>query len=198
MLSTMTRPLPAAPGTPPDPASAAGQGVVSAAEPALAIRRRAEQWVAHGHDADLVELVGLLRASAQAAIAGSDRVLAERGLSRGRFDVLAALYRAAPGSALTQAELAEAMLITPAGMKKRLDALAEAGWLERLPDPADSRKHQIRLTPAGTQLVTDLLETFFAAEAASLSTLDPADRGTLRDLLRKLLGVRGESAGRAG
>lgn len=155
---------------------------------AAAIRRRAEQWTARGHDPDLVELVGLLRAAAQVVIAGSEKVLDEHGLSRGQFDVLAALYRAGDGTTLTQADLANAMLITPAGMKKRIDALAAAGLLARLPDPGDSRKQLLRLTEAGRRQVARLLEVFFAAEEAALAHLDAAGRATLRTLLRQLVG----------
>ncbi len=161
---------------------------VGARSTADAIRHRAEQWTSRGHDPDLVELVGLIRTAAQEVIAGSDAVLADHGLSRGQFDVLSALYRAGADVALTQADLANAMLLTPAGMKKRIDALAAAGLIARTPDPDDSRKQQLRLTPQGEGKVTVLLDAFFAAEKATLARLGDSEREALRVLLRRLLG----------
>lgn len=152
---------------------------------AEAIRRRAEQWRAHGHDPDLVELVGLLRTAGLHVIAGSEAVLVEHGLKRGQFDVVSALYRAP--SELTQADLANAMLITPAGMKKRVDSLVDSGLVRRLPDASDSRKTRLGLTAAGRALVAQLLSAFFAAEEVALSALDTGERDDLRRLLRRVV-----------
>lgn len=156
-----------------------------------AIRRRAEQWAEHGHDPDVVELVGLIRTAAEHVIAGSEAVLVADGLTRGQFDVLSALYRS--GAALTQADLAGAMLITPAGMKKRIDALVAAGLIVRMPDPDDSRKALLSLSAAGEVRVEQLLAAFFAAEADALEPLSATGRGDLRRLLRDLVDGTPES-----
>lgn len=153
----------------------------------VAVRQRAEQWIARGHDPELVELVGLLRHAADTAAAGAEAVLARHDLSRGQFDVLAALYRAGDDAALTQAELADAMLITGAGMKKRVDALVAAGYIRRVADPHDQRKQRLLLTDAGRHVLAGLLDAFFAAEARAFAALADGERVALRDLLRRML-----------
>lgn len=152
-----------------------------------AVRQRAEQWIARGHDPALVELVGLLRHAADSASSGAKAVLAQHDLSRGQFDVLAALYRAGDDAALTQAELADAMLLTGAGMKKRVDALVTAGYIRRAADPHDQRKQRLLLTDAGRHVLTGLLDAFFGAEARAFAALGDGERVMLRDLLRRML-----------
>ena len=56
----------------------------------------------------------------------------------------------AEGSRLT--ELAERAQLTKQSMGYLVDYLAERGYLERLPDPLDSRAKLIRLTARGWQL----------------------------------------------
>lgn len=153
---------------------------------AAAIERRAGQWAGRGGEPDQAELIGLIRTAARVVIAGSEALLSERGMNRGQVDVLLALYRAGE-SPLTQAQLAGAMLITPAGMKKRIDALVHAGLLLRVPDTDDSRKQRLGLTETGSQFVVDLLGEFFRAESVALSALDRGEREALRSLLRKLV-----------
>lgn len=154
---------------------------------AAAVRRRAEQWVPRGRDPELVELVGLLRTASARVLAGSERVLAGHGLTRGQFDVLAALYRAGDGASLTQAELADGMLLTSAGMKKRVDALVGAGLIARTADPDDQRKQRLALTAAGLATTTGLLDEFFEAERAVVDRLGASDRDRLRTLLQRML-----------
>ncbi|WNM23576.1 MarR family winged helix-turn-helix transcriptional regulator [Demequina capsici] len=152
-----------------------------------AVRQRAEQWIARGHDPDLVELVGLLRHATYQAQAQSEQLLARAGLHRGQFDVLAALYRAGDDAELTQAQLAEAMLLTRAGMKKRVDGLIQIGLIARRVEPEHPRKQRLLLTDRGHDTLLSLLDGFFAAEAAAFETLGDSDRRDLRALLAKMV-----------
>ncbi|WP_432561449.1 MarR family winged helix-turn-helix transcriptional regulator [Kineococcus sp. SYSU DK003] len=147
----------------------------------------AMQWSAGGRDTELVELITLLRRAATAVTAEPDRFLASHGLSRGQFDVLAALYRSGADQRLTQAELADRMMVTPAGMKKRLDGLFERGIITRSADEADARRQLIALTASGLHTVEAVLDGFFAAERAAVEHLSPADRRTLTRVLRRLV-----------
>lgn len=156
-------------------------------------RELAEPWAREGRDAVSIELVTLLRRSALRSTDEPDRVLAAHGLTRGQFDVLAALRHAADRSAvtcsaITQAELAERMMVTPPGMKKRLDTLYERRLIARDADAMDGRRLLIRLTPAGDALLRDVLDDFFQAEGETLSRLSGAEREQLLALLRKLVG----------
>jgi DNA-binding MarR family transcriptional regulator len=72
-------------------------------------------------------------------------------------------------------------------MTKRLDRLAEAGLVERRPDPHDRRGTLVRLTGRGKQLVDRALPGHLANEERLLAALDPAERRRLDELLRKLL-----------
>lgn len=151
------------------------------------VRALAEQWARFGRDPDVVEVVALLRSVTLVVTEVGDAVLARHGLNRGRFDVLAALYRAGADSHLTQAELADQMLLTPAGVKKRLDALVGAGFVARDLDTRDARRQPLSLTPAGVAQVERVLDGFFAAEAAAVAPLSARQRADLVRLLRLLL-----------
>lgn len=151
------------------------------------MHRLAAQWAERGHDPDLIELAGLLRRADAHAQQLGEAVLRSHGLSRARFNVLTALYRAGDDVALTQAELADSMLLTGAGMKKHVDALVAGGHVRRESDPHDHRKQRLLLTESGAALLTGLLDAFFAAEARAFDHLDSGERTTLRDLLRRML-----------
>jgi DNA-binding MarR family transcriptional regulator len=152
-------------------------------------RELASRWAAAGRDPVSIELITLLRRAVVATTAGPDRVLERHGLSRGQFDVLAALHRAPAGHAgITQAELAASMMVSAPGMKKRLDGLFEREVIARTADAVDARRLRILLTPAGDRLVEEVLDAFFAAEAEAVAPLDDADRFRLIALLRTLTG----------
>jgi DNA-binding MarR family transcriptional regulator len=148
-----------------------------------------DQWSAERPDLPLYALgtfARLLRA-AQAA----DRVLGERlspfGLQPGWFDLLAALRRAGPPYALNPTELMRATLLSSGGMTKRLDRMAEAGLIERRPDPADRRGTLVRLTRKGRATIDRAIEAHTANEERLLQPLGPADQRALDRLLDKLL-----------
>lgn len=152
-------------------------------------RELAARWGEAGRDPVSIELVTLLRRAVVVTTAGPDRVLEGHGISRGQFDVLAALHNApAGGSGITQAELAAGMMVSPPGMKKRLDGLYDRGVIARTVDPADARRLLIRLTPAGRRLVDEVLDAFFSAEEQGVRPLPEADRPRLIGLLRTLAG----------
>jgi DNA-binding MarR family transcriptional regulator len=121
----------------------------------------------------------------------SDAALAEGmipfGLQPGWFDLLAALRRQGAPYELNPTELTRAMLVTSGGTTKRLDRLAEAGLVERRPDPDDRRGTLVRLTPRGKRIIDRAVEVHIRNESALLEPLTLAERRTLDRLLRKLL-----------
>jgi DNA-binding MarR family transcriptional regulator len=100
------------------------------------------------------------------------------------YQVLAAAARDEHGSQLA---LAHHLGVDRTVMTYLLDSLAEAGLIERQPDPADRRARRIVATTRGRALLDGLGERLRAAEDQMLAGLDnDADRQAFRALLRRL------------
>jgi DNA-binding MarR family transcriptional regulator len=138
-------------------------------------------------ETETLGLVGRLFRSVQLADAELARGLARHGLQSGWFDVLAALRRAGSPFELNPTELAAAMLVSSGGMTKRLDRLAEAGLVERRPDPSDRRATRIRLTRRGKTLVDRAIEEHLERQRGLFRSLTDQERRRLDGLLRKVL-----------
>jgi DNA-binding MarR family transcriptional regulator len=121
----------------------------------------------------------------------ADRELAKgtavHGLQPGWFDLLAALRRAGPPYELNPTDLMDATMLSSGGITKRLDRLAEAGFVERRPDANDRRMTLVRLTRKGRAVIDRALDTHLANEQRLLKPLSRTDRGALDRLLRQLL-----------
>lgn len=129
----------------------------------------------------------------------TDRNLADRNFSHGRFGVLMLLWRStqpAPGAAgcagadcsgpRTPAELADAAGVTRATMTGLIDTLERDGFVNREPDPEDRRMMSVRLTPKAEEFLREFLPEHFRSIAALMSTLTQAERKTLVALLTKI------------
>ena len=81
----------------------------------------------------------------------------------------------------------QTMLLSSGGMTKRLDRLADAGLVERRPDPNDRRGTLVRLTSRGKTTIDTLLQVHLSNEQQLLASLSPAQQRTLDKLLRSLL-----------
>lgn len=153
------------------------------------VDRIAEAWRRERPDLDVAALALLARLFRTAHLA--DAVLAEQlaahSLQPGWFDLLAALRRAGAPYELRPTQLMRATMLSSGGMTKRLDRLADAGLIQRGPDPNDRRGTLIRLTPRGKTTIDRLLPFHLANEQQLLAPLSPAQRRTLDELLRSLL-----------
>jgi DNA-binding MarR family transcriptional regulator len=103
-------------------------------------------------------------------------VLEEFGLPAGWFDLLAALRRSGAPYELTPTQLMSATLLSSGGVTKRLDRLADAGLVERRPDPGDRRGSLVRLTRRGKSTIDRALVAHVANEERLLRSLSVADR----------------------
>lgn len=112
---------------------------------------------------------------------------AAHGLESWGFDVLSALRRQGPPYQLSPGALLHATLVTSGTMTNRINGLAAAGLIRRLPDPQDKRSVLVTLTAEGRARVDAALSDLLASEEALLAGLGPAERETLADLLRTLL-----------
>ena|SRR5439155_12968781 len=151
--------------------------------------RIVEEWRRERPDLGVAALGTVARLFRTVHVA--DGILAERlaglGLQPGWFDLLAALRRSGHPYALNPTQLMQATMLSSGGMTKRLDRLADAGLVERQPDPSDRRGTLVKLTRKGKATVDRALEEHVANEELLLRSLSPADRRLLDGLLRTLL-----------
>lgn len=113
--------------------------------------------------------------------------LAEFGLSRSSWDVLASLRRSGPPYRLSPTQLYRALMRTSGAMTHRLYRLERAGLITRLPDPEDGRGMLVELTPEGVQLVDRITPDHLSNERALLTALNIGEQTQLANLLRKML-----------
>jgi DNA-binding MarR family transcriptional regulator len=154
------------------------------------IDRILAQWRRERPDLDVspMGLLGRLFRFVQLAnVALGESLAGEYELQPGWFDLLAALRRAGAPYELNPTQLMQATMLSSGGMTKRLDRLAEAGLVERRPDPADRRGTLVRLTRRGRSTVDKAVATHLANEDRLLRSLPAADRRALDRLLRTLL-----------
>lgn len=90
--------------------------------------------------------------------------------------------------------IAEKLKCEPSNITGIVDRLEARGLVERRPDPADRRVKLAAPTERGTHTARELRDSLtFAREP--LAELSDADRTTLRDLLRRMLGEAGPADG---
>ena len=138
-------------------------------------------WVTAGPSG--IPAYALARAGAEMNAAFARR-LATVGLRPHTFSVLVHLAR---GPALTSAELARRLALTPQSMGALLHGLADAGWIERAAETRRGQRIDVRLTPAGRQALEaagPVLAELGRPEAIGLSA---AEAATLHTLLGRVL-----------
>jgi DNA-binding MarR family transcriptional regulator len=119
--------------------------------------------------------------------AGLNSRLAEFGLTRAAWDVLASLRRSGPPYRLSPTQLYLALMRSSGAMSHRLAGLELAGLVRRVADPQDGRGLLVELTPEGVALVDRVAPLHLDNERALLAALSEAEQRTLAELLRKLL-----------
>jgi MarR family transcriptional regulator, transcriptional regulator for hemolysin len=106
-----------------------------------------------------------------------DRRAGSLGITRAQWRVLARLSRT-PG--LRQIELADQLDMEAITLCRIVDRLAEAGLVERQPDPQDRRAWKLVLTDNAAPLVKTLSALADDLAAEALAGLDEAQRGAVR------------------
>jgi DNA-binding MarR family transcriptional regulator len=161
-------------------------------EPALrdVVDRLLTQWRTARPDLDSspLEVVGRVIVLAQHLERSVETALEKHNLSLGQFDILATLRRHGKKGGLTPTQLLESVVLSSGGMTARLDALAEAGYIARKPNPNDRRMVVIELTSKGRRAIDNATKTRFGEAKTSLpTTLNDAEMATLIGLLRRWL-----------
>jgi DNA-binding MarR family transcriptional regulator len=104
----------------------------------------------------------------------------EDGLSLQQFHLLAFLHDHGP---MGQGDLGAAVGTDPSVLVTRLNPLEAEGFISRTRDPADRRRHVVRLTDARVKKLRAAARAQQRAEDALFSGLDDEQREQLRALL---------------
>jgi MarR family transcriptional regulator, lower aerobic nicotinate degradation pathway regulator len=105
------------------------------------------------------------------------------GASPFHFTVLAVLDE---GARETQATIADALGYDRSYLVGLLDELEERALMERNRDPADRRRHIVRLTPAGKKTLAKLRALQASIDDDFFSPLSAEERAALHKLLHRL------------
>ena len=153
------------------------------------VDRLVASWQRERPDLDVTPMQVLSRVTRLARHLDRARrqAFADQDLEAWEFDVLSALRRSGAPYQLSPGRLLHETLVTSGTMTNRVDRMAARGLVERLPDPADRRGVQVRLTAKGRESVDAALESLLARERELLRGLTPADSRRLADLLRTLV-----------
>jgi len=101
------------------------------------------------------------------------------GITRAQWLTLKMLSR---NEGINQGKLAELLEVEPITLGRMLDRLAEAGMVERRPDPADRRAWRIHLTEKARPLIEQL-------RAIGISVLGQAFDGIAEDRQAEMLAL---------
>ncbi|WP_162669460.1 MarR family winged helix-turn-helix transcriptional regulator [Gemmata massiliana] len=147
------------------------------------------QWRAARPELDPSPLgiVGRVIVLAQHLERSVEASLEKHKLTLGQFDILATLRRRSKKGGLTPTQLLESVVLSSGGMTARLDALAEAGYIFRKPNPTDRRMVVIELTAKGRRAIDTATKTRFNEAKESLPNLSESEMTLLTNLLRRWL-----------
>ena len=148
-----------------------------------------DHWARERPDLNVSSLAVLARISrlARVAEANAEAVLGRFGLSEVEFLLLAAI-RTSPEQHPSPRDLLDSLMVTSSGLTNRIDRLENAGLVQRTRHPTDRRGIRIELTDAGRDAVDRVTTAYVENQNQVLDdALQPAERDTLAQLLRKLL-----------
>ncbi|WP_166022511.1 MarR family winged helix-turn-helix transcriptional regulator [Streptomyces chilikensis] len=151
-----------------------------------------EQWSRERPDLETpaMEVFGRIYRLARGMGERMEKEYAAFGVSRGEFDVLAALRRSGEPFTLSPRQLSSTLMLTTGGMTGRLDKLERAGLVTRSPDPDDRRALRVSLTARGLALVDEAVAAGLAAQTEVLTAAFDEERAAeLAGMLRELLAV---------
>lgn len=148
-----------------------------------------DQWARERPDLDASPMGTVARVwrFARLSEAATEENFAQHGLSRGGFDVLAALRRSGVPYELSPTELYNSLLISSGAMTNRIDRLEELGLVERIPDAEDRRGIRVVLSARGRKVIDEAVRDHLENERKMLAVLSPEEREVLPALLRRLL-----------
>lgn len=115
------------------------------------------------------------------------RVLAAAGADAAILDLLSVLRRSGSPYRLTTRELTERTLVTAGAISQRVARAEREGLVERATEAGGSRAVTVTLTPAGHELVEQLVDRVLERENELISGLTTEQQAALTELLRVFL-----------
>lgn len=122
----------------------------------------------------------------------ANRKLAEAGLTKAEYEVLATLRAGGRPYRLRPTELAHRLLLSSGGTSNLLRRLTEAGLVVRKADERDARSSWVQLTPAGVTTAEAAVRAATAAQRELLSAVPEHLGRSASDLLREVLIALGD------
>jgi DNA-binding MarR family transcriptional regulator len=116
------------------------------------------------------------------------------GLTAADYEVLGGLRRVGEPYQLKPSELASSLLLTSGGISNVLRRLSAAGLIEREADSEDLRVAWVRLSPAGVQLIEQVMRAVARATAKLFAEVGDATVQAAADHLREVLVALGDHA----
>jgi DNA-binding MarR family transcriptional regulator len=153
------------------------------------VDRVRSEWASERPELDTtpIEVVARIGRLSHLLDDGMNRLLAQHGLRRDGFDVLAALRRSGPPYQLAPSDLYGRLMRSSGAVTNRLHRLEQEGLVSRAPDPHDGRGLLVRLTRRGRNVIDRAAPAHLANERTLIEALSPEEQATLARLLRKLL-----------
>jgi MarR family 2-MHQ and catechol resistance regulon transcriptional repressor len=138
-----------------------------------------------GADSEAFE-AHLMLIQAHASLMTSAQRGRKSGISRERYDVLRALYRA-PGNRLPLSELGRNLNVSPASITKLVNALSRAQLAHRIRFTDDKRRMWAELTPKGVSTVEEALPFIIDSTKRRWQGLTVEEKRVLVHLLSKVV-----------
>ncbi|WP_395691135.1 MarR family winged helix-turn-helix transcriptional regulator [Nocardioides sp.] len=150
------------------------------------VARWRDHWIDVSFEDDVEAIVVRIGRLTKHLRGVKQQALLATGLQDFEYDTLHLLMiRDTPGHASPSA-LAADLGISNAGMTGRLDALENAGWIQRRADADDRRRVDVEVTRAGAAVWRRAMELRGRGEDELLHVLDEQERATLAGLLKRL------------
>jgi MarR family transcriptional regulator, transcriptional regulator for hemolysin len=102
------------------------------------------------------------------------------GLTRAQCQLLAYLVY---HEGINQAGLAELLELEPISLGRLVDRMAQAGWVERRPDPQDRRAWQLFMTEKAKPLFAEMVAIGRKVRAEALAGFTPEEGDRIMELL---------------
>ena len=131
-------------------------------------------------DSDMIHMFGALMRTHDILL---NRILNRYGLYKSQPFILELLERY-PG--ITQQELADCLKVSKATIAASLKRMEKVGFVQRAPDPQDTRRNRITITELGRKASHDCRQEVDHLRDTLFSQVTPQDEELLTDLLGRM------------